>query len=123
MREHRVLRPEPELVREARDLVGRLCADINLPDDVRDTAVLLASETVTNAIVHGRTEVHVVADVTAERIRVEVADRSSRQPQPTHADITASSGRGLTLLDLLASAWGVDKQLVGKTVWFELRVA
>jgi hypothetical protein len=35
----------------------------------------------------------------------------------------ATSGRGLSLVDALASEWGVHPSPPGKTVWFELRLA
>ncbi len=48
------LAPEPFAVRRARALVAERCAAARLDADVTDTAVLLTSEVVTNAIVHGR---------------------------------------------------------------------
>jgi hypothetical protein len=35
---------------------------------------------------------------------------------------TAESGRGLSLVDALATRWGIDPASPGKSVWFELVV-
>ncbi len=85
-----------------------------------DGAVLALSEVVTNAFVHagGRVGVHVHA--TAEAVRVEVTDGSTRLPARRHYAATAGTGRGLQLVDDLTTRWGVDVLADGKTVWFEL---
>ena len=59
-----VLRAEPESASEARRLTRRLCEDVGLDPETRDTAILLTSETVTNAVVHGRSDVRLT--VTAD---------------------------------------------------------
>jgi hypothetical protein len=38
------------------------------------------------------------------------------------APADATTGRGLALLDALASSWGADRHVEGKTVWFEVAV-
>jgi hypothetical protein len=54
-------------------------------------------------------------------VRVEVDDESPEFPvlaQPD--DASALHGRGLVLVDALASDWGTRPNERGKTVWFEL---
>lgn len=92
-----------------------------VPSKVTESAALLISEVVTNAVLHARTEIWILLDVGPNLIRVEVADRNpvflfiSGQQAP-HAE----TGRGLTVVAAVSSNWGVRKTPKGKVVWFEL---
>lgn len=94
-----------------------------LPTDRLQTAVLLTSELATNAVLHARTDFDVGLCVTKSTVRIAVSDRSSRPPTPIVVDGDATSGRGLRLLDLLASRWGTEMTPTGKSVWFEIPLA
>lgn len=94
--------------------------------DVLDVLEVLTSELVSNAVVHGpqdgvvRVRAHVLDDV----IRVSVGDDSQVRPVPRAADPGDLHGRGLILVEALATAWGVDVHPAdGKDVWFELAIA
>ena len=92
-------------------------------DCMADTAELLASELVTNALVHTDREAVLTATLTEgsrRRLRVEVHDFTSRRPRPRKASDRACSGRGLMLVEALADTWGIRPEGAGKTVWFEL---
>jgi anti-sigma regulatory factor (Ser/Thr protein kinase) len=71
-----------------------------------DTATLLTSEVLTNAVVHGLGPVRLRLHRTDAEVTVIVSDRGRYQPQPRLADLTDESGRGLSLLELLATSWG-----------------
>ena len=115
-----VLAPHPAAVGSARAFVERHCRALGLSPDACDTAVLLTSETVTNAFIHGRSEARIRVSRQAGRLLVEVADDNSRHPQPTAQDADALDGRGLAIVELLAARWGVFDDPYGKTVWFEV---
>lgn len=93
-----------------------------LPDLTREelgSAQLVVSELVTNAVVHGRGRVVLRADLDEDRVLVEVIDdgqgfeRTVRQ-----RDFESVGGRGLGIVDVVASRWGIHE---GTThVWFEL---
>jgi anti-sigma regulatory factor (Ser/Thr protein kinase) len=87
-----------------------------------DTATLLVSEVVTNAILHARTTVTVTVEVAGDVVRITVRDGSPVQPRIHSFSATSATGRGLRLLDRLAKRWGVDADPLtgGKTVWFEV---
>lgn len=88
-----------------------------------DTAELLVSELVTNALVHTDRGAVLTATLSGERsprLRVEVYDFAAHRPKARVAGDHAANGRGLMIVQLLADAWGVRSQPVGKTVWFEL---
>ncbi|GAA1944054.1 ATP-binding protein [Kitasatospora viridis] len=87
-----------------------------------DTAELLASELVTNALQHAGTGARLDAVVTAERrLLVEVRDEGTGLPRPRPADADATNGRGLLLVEALADRWGVRLRADGKVTWFELQ--
>jgi len=111
---------QPDSARAARHLLRSHVATILSGEDV-DTAMLLVSEVVTNAVVHAGTSVEVVVCLQGgATLRVEVADGSVQRPTIRHDAMMASTGRGLHLLDALAHRWGVTVRATGKTVWFEL---
>lgn len=87
-----------------------------------DTAALLVSELVTNAILHARTAVVVCVRHQGGRVRIEVHDSSGLTPRLHGFSGTSATGRGLQLLEGLAKRWGVepDAEGVGKTVWCEV---
>ncbi len=85
-----------------------------------DEALLLASELVSNVLLHARTDFVVRMAVTEEAIRVAVIDHNTRIPTRVEAPVDATSGRGLSIIDAVAQRWGVETHPGGKTVWFEL---
>lgn len=86
----------------------------------QDSAELLTSELVTNAIRHGSGEVSVSLSRENDLLRVRVTDDSRDAPVMAPPDPLAAGGRGLWLVDELSSDWGVATEQQGKTVWFEL---
>ena len=90
-------------------------------DAVLDDVKLLVSELVTNAVVHAHSEVEVAVRLLADSIRIEVVDRGTASTLlPTEPAQDAESGRGLLLVESMASAWGVEPLDHGKSVWFEV---
>lgn len=96
-------------------------------DELVDTAVLLASELCENAVLHAGTEYEVELDVDDHAITVTVSDRGAgplelHLAQPRRRYGRASThGRGLTMLQRLASAWGTRHESDGThRTWFVL---
>lgn len=85
-------------------------------EDVR----LMVSELVTNAIVHASSPCQITVTLTSSSLRVEVADTSSVNPTLQRPSLTEVNGRGLFIVQALATTWGVSSHHGGKTVWFEL---
>ncbi|WP_221351065.1 ATP-binding protein [Streptomyces beigongshangae] len=110
------LRAVPEVRRALRELLthwGR--------PGRSETAELLTSEIVTNALVHTDEEALVTATVGPRGLRVEVRDFEARRPRLRVPNVNdGTHGRGLVLVQSLADAWGVRMHGVGKAVWFEL---
>jgi anti-sigma regulatory factor (Ser/Thr protein kinase) len=92
-----------------------------MASDELDTVELLTSEVVTNAVVHAGTTSELQLVVWDDRVRVEVVDGGGGMPaKRTDLPLTADSGRGLQIVDSLASDWGVEMGTQGKRVWFEV---
>lgn len=94
-----------------------------LPQETCEDAVLLVSEIVGNSLRHARSEARIRVDLIGRVMRVEVADDSPELPQLQNAPADATDGRGVRILEEVASRWGADRRTVpppGKVVWFEL---
>ena len=85
-----------------------------------DDLLLCLSEVVTNAVLHAGPPIQVLGDLVDTKVRVEVSDGSKAVPVQRTPERTSPTGRGLHLLDDLASDWGVEITTSGKTVWFEI---
>ena len=89
---------------------------------LRDEVVLLVSELVTNALRHARSPVRLHAEADDHRLRVGVDDGGAAvvlRPR-LFPPVDQENGRGLALLEMLSSRWGMVARADGKTVWFEL---
>ncbi|MEV6703302.1 ATP-binding protein [Streptomyces sp. NPDC051453] len=106
-------------VARARRLVITQLGHWDLPEPA-DTAELLVSEVVTNALRHTRGPLRLNLQVRGSRLRCEVEDTAAGGPMRRFVDVDSESGRGIELLDLLAEAWGTTDTATGKTIWFEL---
>lgn len=84
------------------------------------TVSQLVSELATNAVIHAGTTFEVRLTLTGAQLRCEVSDTSPRIPRPRAYAADATTGRGLLLVERLATAWGVLRRAGGKTVWFGL---
>lgn len=118
-RSRRTFPPRPSSVSEARRMIreGLVCAG---RDDLVDTAELLVSEIVTNALVHAGTPIVVAFSFLDGVLRVEVSDGSPHAPSPRAYGPNAGTGRGLMLLEEMVADWGVVPAATGKTVWFHV---
>lgn len=104
----------------ARRLLEEVAGRVDLPAPVVEIARLLVSEVATNAVRHGAGRPLLRVEVTPARLRVEVSDGArGTLTVPDQVEL-AEGGRGLLLVDTLASRWGVEEGDEGKTVWFEL---
>ena len=89
---------------------------------LEETAVLLVSELVTNAVRHARGSDAITLELQAAGtwLRIEVQDADPRWPQPRTPAEFDGSGFGFVLVDALAGKWGVRETATGKAVWAEL---
>jgi anti-sigma regulatory factor (Ser/Thr protein kinase) len=120
---------DPEAVAVARHALDRLSNDVS--EDLLASLRLAVSELVTNGVRHGAqcevqsggfVELHV--RLNPDRVRVEVYDCGVGfdpvEAAATEFDFESSGGRGLFIVEQLATSWGVDSN--GKTcVWAEFQ--
>ena len=87
-----------------------------------DAVLLLTSELVTNAVRHARSAFEVVVEVAGPTVRVVVLDRDvDHRPELQSPGPNDTNGRGLLIVDRLASGWGTFEVAPGhKAVWFSV---
>jgi anti-sigma regulatory factor (Ser/Thr protein kinase) len=113
----------PSASRDARRVVAS--APNGLEDHLGRDGLLLLTELVNNAVIHGsRAPLHEISiDVLdwGTRVRVEVRDDGSGFSwcEPP-SDPDRASGYGLVLVEAVADRWGIDTSTDRTCVWFEL---
>ncbi|MFJ5307669.1 ATP-binding protein [Streptomyces sp. NPDC088350] len=125
----------PRGARLARRLVSHRLHDWGHPYDgpANETVTLIAAELVANAVRHGHVpgrDFHLrLIEVpsspgTPYVLRLEVTDtRGERLPEPQRQDPgDGESGRGLVLVEALATRWGVVTRAPGKSVWADVHL-
>lgn len=125
------LRSAAGAVSRCRDFTARALADwgwtpAESPEDAErvEDVLLLVSEVVTNACLHGGGPEEFVLRHRDGLLRVEVADRSAEPPRRmAPRSPSLPGGHGLLVLDRLASDWGSVGRGpggTGKVVWLEV---
>ncbi|MBE2315963.1 SpoIIE family protein phosphatase [Solirubrobacter sp. CPCC 204708] len=110
-------------IRRARTFTTEALVDWGFSERLRDDALLIAGELVTNAILHGRPPVELRLRRNPDHLRIEVDDGAAgipRKLRPTPAD---DHGRGLQLTAAVAHRWGTRPLRDGKSVWCELTLS
>ncbi|WP_317446267.1 SpoIIE family protein phosphatase [Streptomyces collinus] len=111
---------DPREAGRARRLVGDQLLAWGLPQAV-ETAQLLVSEVVTNALRYGGGPVGLRV-VRTDALLFEVTDDEPGLPAMLSAGPYAEAGRGLRVVTRLAREWGASATGHRKTVWFEQSV-
>jgi signal transduction histidine kinase/DNA-binding response OmpR family regulator len=83
---------------------------------------LVASELITNAVVHGGPPSEVRLYRSPEEIVIEVHDSSSARPRRRRPRDDRAGGRGLGIVQRLTDRWGVKPLSRGKAVWASRRI-
>jgi anti-sigma regulatory factor (Ser/Thr protein kinase) len=122
----------PDAVRDAREAVCKTVTDWGF-GSIADDLILCLSEALTNSITHaahGRT-VAVLVRRDGPMVHIEVVDCDDRRPKsivpaevklpdpPPARHQPVERGRGMFLIEMLSSRWGVELRPPGKCVWFE----
>ncbi|MFC4785026.1 SpoIIE family protein phosphatase [Nocardioides sp. MAHUQ-72] len=89
-------------------------------DELADTAALIVSELVTNAVVHTGTTARLTLGLRGRNLRIDVEDQHPGHQLPVvpgRPPDTSEHGRGLVITTSLSTAWGVEYTRTGKRVW------
>ncbi|MYV57513.1 ATP-binding protein [Streptomyces sp. SID3212] len=114
-----------ESVGRARKLTAERLLRWGMDDDTCQTAILVVSELVTNAVVHAAGD-HVVCEIREGEghLRIAVEDQGYGPTGPQmHPHSDDEGGRGLFLIDSLCTGWGAHDTSgygPGRVVWAEL---
>ena len=108
----------PEAPGLARRYLERWYGDALDPEEL-DDAKLLASELVSNAVLHGVGRIELRAEVDDDRILLEVLDEGSGfEHVAREVPFNELGGRGLSIVETASSRWGIHE---GTThVWAEI---
>ena len=99
--------------------------------EASEAAQLLVTELMSNAVRHGSGRPVVSVSVAESSVEVGVSDTGILMPRPPRhpsgdwvdVDPTSQGGRGLHIVDSLATEWGTRPLETGKCVWFLLDAA
>jgi anti-sigma regulatory factor (Ser/Thr protein kinase) len=120
---HRFASPKPESVRDARDWVEATCRAW-APRSRRDALLLVTSELMTNALLHGQGSIGLdLTYSTKGHVRIEVTDEGKGPVGPSVSSPEMSHGRGLQIVEILSRHWGAfHEHGYGKTVWADVPI-
>lgn len=113
---------DPDAPARGRHAAEGVLSDWGCEGPAREDLLLVVSELVTNAVLHGAEPIVVTLVRDSERVRVEVTD-ADPDSSPYSSRVTKESvaGRGLSVVTRLAAAWGWRADPgARKTVWAEL---
>jgi len=119
--QHRVsvaMDPVVGAARRGRELVTEVCARWDCPD-LAGPACIVLTEMMNNVVAHAQTPMTVMIARYAGQMSVAVRDQNPARPRFTGAPVSPTSygGRGLMLIDSVASRWGHLEVPGGKVVW------
>lgn len=109
--------PAQEAVRAIRENVAGVLSSWGLTGEAGEPTLLVVTELLDNAAEHGRGPARLAVELTGDGVRVEVSDSSPDPPRLGRLDPLVTRGRGLLLVDGLATRWGWDDRPPGKVVW------
>jgi len=106
----------------ARRIVRAALLDAGRTEKI-DEALLLVTEIATNAVIHAGTPIELAVDIGVDEVTIRITDFTPGLIGAVPAGVPSGpgeSGRGLWLVDRLASCWGTRHEPGRKTVWFTL---
>ncbi|MFE2062541.1 SpoIIE family protein phosphatase [Streptomyces sp. NPDC059467] len=103
-----------------RALASPLLRRWHIGGQARDSALLVISELVTNAVRFGAGPVTVRLVKSGSLLSCEVGDAGNGRPRLHRGGLLDDSGRGLHVVHKLTTRWGVRWTETGKAVWAEL---
>jgi anti-sigma regulatory factor (Ser/Thr protein kinase) len=104
-------------VQAARRFTERTLAAWGIDAALSEDIVLCAGELVTNAVLHGKPPIELRLRRGEADVILQVHDAQNAMPRRVRPDADDEHGRGLQIVALLASEWGMRPTPIGKSVW------
>lgn len=114
------LAPEPPSIPALRRLLRLLLRSWRMDVVSGGDIELLLTEVTTNAFAHTASPVTVIVRCTGDTLRVEVGDARRERPRRRRRSLDNLIGLRLSLVEALASDWGVSTTPTGSRMWFEV---
>jgi hypothetical protein len=109
VRERLALGPVPAAARASREFVREVCGRWGI-GALAEPAALVASELVTNAVVHARTAMELRVELRGPQLQVAVRDQDPNLARVLAAKERAGRGLGLGIVERVATAWGCARR-------------
>ncbi|MDT4996179.1 MAG: hypothetical protein QOD45_247 [Pseudonocardiales bacterium] len=116
------LPPSRESPALARTAVADGCQRWGLTAEMTETALLATSELVTNAVLHAGTPLVLVAEYDQHDLTIAVGDGDDSFPEKRAPSEDREDGRGVAIVEQLGATWGIQRTILGKTVWVSIAV-
>jgi serine/threonine-protein kinase RsbW len=109
----------------ARHALGSELASLGVSDDIRQDAMLVTSELVSNAVKHAAAlpggVVRVRWSINEDSLHIEITDGGGvTRPNPEVATVFALGGRGLDIVRTISLEWGVTQEGESVSVWADV---
>jgi anti-sigma regulatory factor (Ser/Thr protein kinase) len=110
--------PMPDAVRHARALADDTCRTWAVPEPLAGVVELVVSELVGNSVRHAWTRVDLTLARSPGRLNIAVRDYVSAPARISWS--AGEGGRGLLIVDAVATHWGCTPVGTGKVTWATL---
>ncbi|RCG32464.1 ATP-binding protein [Sphaerisporangium album] len=110
---------DPSVTAKCRALVRETLDEWDLRD-LTDDMVVVVTELLGNALIHGAPPIHLTLRLDSGTLAGSVADHGPGRPRLLAAGTDLEHGRGLRIVAALTDGWGVEPLPggVGKAIWF-----
>jgi len=107
-------------VRVGRRFAAGALAEWSIRESVAADAIVIVSELLTNAVLHGAPPIALRLELTEGTLSIEVDDGDRTMPKPRRPEPNDPGGRGLLIVAALSRRWASCERRDGKTVWSSL---
>jgi anti-sigma regulatory factor (Ser/Thr protein kinase) len=109
--------PPVDTLPDTRRRVAVVLAEWGVTGEAAEPALLVVTELLSNAVEHGGGPGWLSLELADDAVHVEVRDDAGTPPRLADPDPSQARGRGLQMVDALASEWGWTEDPPGKVVW------
>ncbi len=113
----------PEAAAQARAFFRAAAGQWRLPEGVAADCLLIVSEIVSNVVRHAQTPLTLRVSYDSDAVLIAATDGAVRLPEQHPPGDVSEDGRGLLIIDSVASSWGVHTTVVGKTMWARVELS